>query len=394
MIGLTQLQSEVIEAGLCTGCGTCAAVCPTKAIAMNYEAEEPDIIGQCAPRCQLCYDTCPGKDVNLPGLSQVAFGREPKAEEDLLGVAQGFLKGHALDAQVRDAGAGGGAVSALLIYALEKDIIDAAVVSGMSPEKPWRVVPKIATCREEVMANASSHYAVVPTNSILSEAMAAGWKRLGVVGLPCHVHGLRKIQAIGRPKQLSNTVKFVIGLFCAVNSSYRGTEHVIEELCGIPLGEVAKVEYRGGEYPGNFTVTSKDGRVAGISSAERRLVTNWFCRDRCVMCYDYSSELADISVGDYFHPGMKRGVAGWSVIVVRSDTGKKLVEEAQAAHYLHVESVERDYLLGIGFERKRHGAVYQLMERQKHGWPTPNYHTPLEYPRPMSRIFHLRHPHL
>lgn len=393
MSGFNRLQEEVVKAGLCTDCGTCAAVCVKQAVKMNYETEEPEMAGECAPRCQICLDTCPGKDINLPQLNRVAFGREPGAAEGLLGVSQAFLKGYAADSQVRDGGAGGGVISALLIYALERGVIDGAVVTGMG-QPPWRVVPRTATSRQEVTASAGSHYSVVPTNSVISKAMGDGLKRLGAVGLPCHVHGLRKIQAAGRPKQIGNAIKFVIGLFCAVNSTYRGTEHVIEELCGVPLEQVAKVEYRGGAYPGNFQVTTRDGRLVAITSPQRRIITSWFSRDRCLMCYDYSNELADISVGDYFHADMKRGVAGWSVIVVRSDTGRRLLEEAQAAHYLYVEPVERDYLLGIGFERKRHGAVYQLLERQKHGWPTPDYHIPLDYPRPLRRIFYTAHPHL
>lgn len=386
MSGFARLQEEVIGTGLCTDCGTCATVCPTKAITMNYENEEPQLKGRCAPQCQLCYDVCPGKDINLPELNRVAFGREPNTKEKLLGVSQGFLKSYALDPQVRDAGAGGGVVSALLIYALEKGIIDAAVVTGMSTQQPWRVEPKIATSREEVIANAQSRYAVVPTNSIIKEAMASDRRRLGAVGLPCHVHGLRKIQALGRPKQVNNAVKFIIGLFCGSNSHYRGTEHMIEELCGVPLEQVAKLEFRGGKYPGNFRVTTKDGKMAVLTSATGMMGFMGFYRDRCQMCYDYPSEVADISVGDYFHPDMRSGVQGWSVIIIRSDIGKRIVDEAQAANYIHAEPVQINYLLGAGWELKRHGAVYRLLERRRHNWPTPSYHVPLEYPRPMYRV--------
>lgn len=393
MTGFASLQTEVIGAGLCTDCGTCAAVCPKKAITMNYEMEEPELAGKCAAKCQLCYETCAGKDINMPELNRVVFGREPK-EGELLGISQGFFRAYAVDDVVRDAGAGGGVVSALLIYSLEKHLVDGVVVTGMSAETPWRVVPKLATTREEVIANAGSCYAMCPTDSILAQAMASGWDRIGAVGLPCHIHGLRKIQAIGRPKRLSSAIKFALGIFCAVNSTYRGTEHVVEELCRVPLEQVAKVQYRGGEYPGIFRVTTKDGQVVAITSPQRRLISTWFSRDRCIMCCDYSNELADISVGDYFHPDMRRGVQGWSVLIVRSDRGKKLLEEARAAHYLHFEPVERDYLLAIGFERKHHAAVYQLLERQRHGWPTPNYHKPLAYPRPMPRVFDLAHPHV
>ena len=108
MPGFSALHEEVIGAGLCTDCGTCATVCPSHAITMNYDTEEPELIGKCAPKCHLCYDTCPGKDINLPELNWLVFGRQPTPEETHLGVSQAFLKAYATDSQVRDAGAAGG----------------------------------------------------------------------------------------------------------------------------------------------------------------------------------------------------------------------------------------------------------------------------------------------
>jgi len=370
MDGFGALCSEVIEAGLCTDCGTCVAVCPAGAITMNYQTEQPELVGRCSRRCQLCYDTCPGKEVDLPELNRVAFGREPRAEEGLSGVAQGFFKGYAVDTRVRDGGTSGGVVSALLIYALEDNIVDGVVVTGMSARQPWRVEPKVATSREEVLANARSHYAVAPTNSILSEAMAAGLGRLGMVGLPCHLRGLRKVQALGRPRRLNNAVKFGIGLLCGLNFSYRGTEHIIQELCGVPLAQVAKMEYRPIEYPNNYRVTDKDGRIFVVTPEQRMKVSGRFHFDRCLMCDEYSNEVSDVSVGHYMPSGVKTD-AGWSVIIVRSDRGRKLLEAAQAAHYLHVEPPDKEYLLGIGVERKRHRVVNEFLERQKNGRPTP-----------------------
>jgi len=34
-----------------------------------------------------------------------------------------------------------------------------------------------------------------------------------------------------------------------------------------------------------------------------------------------------------------------------------------------------EYLINsLGFENKKHGNVFRLMQRQRYGWPTPNYH--------------------
>jgi coenzyme F420 hydrogenase subunit beta len=35
---------------------------------------------------------------------------------------------------------------------------------------------------------------------------------------------------------------------------------------------------------------------------------------------------------------------------------------------------ERSFYGNVGFEMKKHGAVYQRRARKRYGWPVPNYH--------------------
>jgi coenzyme F420 hydrogenase subunit beta len=361
---------------------------------MDYEFEEPKLQKECPPRCNLCYEICPGKDIPIPDLERLAFGRQRDTGEEFIGVSQDLIKGYATDIGSRNAGSSGGVASALLIYALENDIIDAAIVSGMSKEKPWRFEPKIAINREQVLAAARSKYILIPTNAILGEALEKGFKRLGVVGLPCHMHAIRKMQMHGMPKKTVNSIKFCIGLMCAINYDYRGTEHLIEEVCGVPLDQVAGLEYRAGAYPGLFTVITRDGKEVAITDNERRFHTIGFQHNRCMMCYDYTAVVADITVGDDFDPAMKRGVAGWTAMIVRSDVGKNLVNDAQAAKYIHTEPIKKENFFQGGFEWKKHGGAYHITERKRHGWPTPDYHMPINYPVPLHREMFLNHPHL
>jgi len=351
---------------------------------MDYETEEPRLDGYCGDRCQLCYEVCPGKNIDLPALCQAAFGRRQRAEEQKLGVNRRVLKGHAAQPEIRAAGTGGGVVSALLVYALNEKLIDAAVVTGMKTDQPWRVTPLVATDCHTILANARSKYATSPTNAALPEA-AEGGRRVGLVGLPCQIHGWRKIQSLDRPRKLKTAVQFGIGLFCGVGSPHIGTEHMIVEGCDVPLDQVAKLEFRGGPYPGRFQVTLKDGRVVAPSPMTLMVYGTTFFRDRCLMCLDYSNELADVAVGDFYHPEMKPGALGWSVIIVRSEKGEALVEKARRAGYLHTEPVEEGYLMGTGYEMKKHGAVWRLIQRRAHGWPVPDYHQSLTVPLPSTR---------
>lgn len=406
----SKLENDVIKVGLCTDCGNCVAVCPDKCLVMNYEEELPQLVHKCATDCELCYESCPGKDIPMPELERVVFGRERNADEttksgeEWLGISQGFINCYAADPVVRANGAGGGFISALLIYALENDLIDGAVVVGMNKEQPWRIEPKIVTNREGVLATASTKDSLVPVNAILGEAVERGFKRLGFVGLPCHVHAIRKMQLYGRPTKILETIKFVIGLVCGTNFSYQITEHVIEDVLKVPLTQVAKVEFRAGEYPGIFMVTTKDGKIvgrrtsharglddeqgSGVSPRSRRGID---C-DRCIMCYDYANDLADVSVGDYWGLEMTRGVPGLSAAILRTDMGQKLVSNAEKARYVCTAPTGSDNFYMGSFEQKKHAFVIHTLKRREHGWQTPDFHMPLVYPKPMPRKLSLTHP--
>jgi coenzyme F420 hydrogenase subunit beta len=398
MSGFEKLQDEVIRTGLCLDCGTCVGVCPNKTIVMDFEEEEPRLVKQCPTRCDICYPVCPGKDIPIPDMEKMIFGRERTPEEDWIGIVQSCVLANATDPLVRLGGASGGLVSALLIYALENKVIDAALVAGNREDKPWRVIPRIVTNRREVMETSQSKLSVVPNISPLNEALERGYKKLAVVGMPPHVHGVRKIQLAGRPKKAVEAIKFVIGLFHGTDNHYPAAEHIVEELARTPLSEVSTVRIRHGHYPGLYTVFTKDGqRIVLQSDAGRRAHSFCFRTNRDTVAIDYSSELADISAGDYFAPHMVEGVPGLTLAGIRTDIGMKLMQDAEAAGYIETQPGIKDPFGWGGFETKKHGGLYHLMERKRHGWPVPDYHMRIDYPMPKPRNLGIKakeiHPH-
>ncbi|WP_455240477.1 4Fe-4S dicluster domain-containing protein [Methanothermobacter tenebrarum] len=67
--------SEVKD--LCTGCGTCAALCPQNIIKMDISQKkgiyEPIIDGECN-ECMTCIKVCPGIGVDFKELNKIIFG--------------------------------------------------------------------------------------------------------------------------------------------------------------------------------------------------------------------------------------------------------------------------------------------------------------------------------
>ena len=101
----------VVKRGLCTGCGTCAGICPHDALTMVIDHKKgcylPQIDKDKCTRCGLCVDVCPGHSVDFDGLSSTLMGDIP--EDIALGKYLGCYVGHALDKDMRYDGASGGA---------------------------------------------------------------------------------------------------------------------------------------------------------------------------------------------------------------------------------------------------------------------------------------------
>jgi len=393
-MGFTQLENLVIRRGLCTGCGSCVGVCPNGALEMTRVYGEPmPVCRDKCSECGICFRICPGSDVPLLKLERYFFGRNRKFTLADLGVYRGSYVGYAGEEIIRIKGASGGVVTALLVHALEKGIIDCAIVAGFNKEKPWLTEAKLAKSKKEIIDAAQSKYAVVPVNMLFREAVKAGCQRVGIVGLPCHIHAVRKMQYYDIPRDIAGKIKLTIGLFCASQFYFEGTRHILVEWCGVDdMEEIANLEYRGGEWPGHFVVKLHSGETITIDRHRyvyHMLMPN-YKRDRCEMCIDWSSELADIAVGDYWAtPTIGDSFSGTSALLVRSLVGEELIKSAVEEKVLYLEVLEPEKLCSIvGFEMKKHGAAFRLAQRQQFGWPTPNYHMKVDY-TPFFREFHL-----
>ena len=59
---------DVINQGLCMGCGTCAAACPVRAITIEYG--RPNIYRDMCIKCGACYSQCPRSELSFDVVNQ------------------------------------------------------------------------------------------------------------------------------------------------------------------------------------------------------------------------------------------------------------------------------------------------------------------------------------
>ena len=388
------LQDLIIDRGLCTGCGTCVGVCPLQSIKMDYVYNElePKLIGECNS-CGICYNVCPGADVNIPELEYSLFGKNRSNDKIDLGVFRKSLKGFANDIGIRKAGASGGIISALLIHGLKKGILDCALVAGFKGSEPWRTEAKIARNVSEILNASRSKQAMVPVNSLLTQAIQMGFSKIAVVGLPCHIHGIRKMQHLKLPASLVKKIKLTLGLFCAGEFYFEGTKHIIQEIGKVEdFKRIRKIDYRGGDWPTYFTITLDDGREIFLDRhfCSLHMLIGVFKRDRCEVCIDWSNELADLAGGDYWDVSEAVGShLGTSMCLVRSEQGEKIIKSAMDAKILTMDTLDHFKIISnFGFELKKHGAMFRLIQRRRFGIPSPNFHYENSYD-PIIREFQI-----
>lgn len=333
--------STVVQDNLCMGCGTCLSVCPTSAIELVRDGRRGCFVAavnrQRCTSCGICFAVCPGHAVDLPRLSAECL--PDTAADERIGSYVNCYLGHAVDRELRHQGSSGGMVTATLLHALENEMIDGALVVRMPADGRLTPRPYIARSAADIRDSARSLYCPVPANIALKQILKTPG-RFAVVGIPCHLHGIRKAQLVN--KKLRRRIVLHLGLFCGWGTPFSGTDFVIQRL-GLQRADVQSVAYRGRGWPGGFRITLKNGKTVFQSMQEgwdRDLSA--FKVNRCMFCHDTTAELADISYGDAWLPEIAASdTIGANLMVVRSRQGEDMLTRMHNAGHIKLKSVSK-----------------------------------------------------
>lgn len=361
---------------LCTGCGACSAICPSGAISMTLTKEgfRPMVDRTKCINCGKCFETCTGRGIFVDKISK-KFWPENKKNK-LVGKYSEIYLGYSNDESVRYNAASGGITTIILIYLLEKKIIDGAIVTKFN-EKEMEPRTFIARSRKEIISAQTSLYCPTCPVATIKETKRHTGEKFAFVGLPCHIHALKTLAE--REHWIHERIKLSIGLFCSRGATLDATKVILKKFAKGTDG-IRSLKYRGNGWPGTFSVEYADRKIFKVPLYEywpRVFAPFFYVPYRCLSCHDMSAELADISVGDAWLKRIKeKDKKGTSIIVARSSFGVSILKTMKKENFITLSKIKVSKVIDSqkgALLRKKVGVGSRLKLLHILGKPIPQY---------------------
>lgn len=283
---------EAAPRGLCTDCGVSRMADPRA----------------CGRACQFIRPDYAAMETQVHGRA-----RDPTANPDELhfGPHRRMLR-----ARLSPAKAGAqwsGIATRLAERLLETGAVTAVLTMAPDPADRWKPVPVLVTKPEAMAACRGMRMGYAPLLALLEPAIAAGHRRLAVIGIPCQVFALRALEA-----ELGLERLYVIGTPCSDNTT---TERFHEFLALLePEPEaITYLEFRADYHVElRYADPARKHRLIPFLALPISQLPRDFFPLTCRTCVDYTNVLADITVG-------YMGGEGEQWLVVRNARGEELV---------------------------------------------------------------------
>lgn len=332
---MTLTVDQIIEGGLCIGCGLCQSIAGPErvTVAMTAEGRERPVVHVPldSSTLQRINDACPG--TRIVGADPDSLS--PDASVDLIwGPAARIVIGHASDPEVRYRGATGGVLTALGQHVLDNDAVDFVLHVAASTERPMRSIRQISFDRAQVLEAAGSRYGPVAPLVDFCELLELG-RPFALIGKPCDVTAVRNLARID--PRVEKYLRYTLSLVCGGASELGKSQEVLDAF-GIQEDQVTLFRYRGMGNPGPTRIETKDDRAIEIGYNDMWADEGtWRIQSRCKICPDAIGEAADIVASDVWPGGGPQGEDdGFNGIIVRTRRGVELFDSAVASGALTI----------------------------------------------------------
>lgn len=323
---------RVLRGNLCSGCGLCAGLTCSPMVVEAPGFSRPRITAEVPVELErVIAGSCPG--------AIVAPWHPASHRHEYWGPYLGLHSGHASDERLRYRASSGGALSALLVHALNEKLVDAVVEVGPDPARPTGNLVTISTTAEDIFESAGSRYAPSsPLSGVLG--LLERTDRLAFVGKPCDVSAIR---LLGRhDRRVAERFPLILSFFCAGIPSLERSDALVRKM-GLDPGRLATFRYRGEGWPGEAAALDVGGDERRMSYAESwGGVLSKEIQFRCKICPDAVGGAADIVCADAWHCDeggypVFNDLPGRSLIIPRTPKGVALLSNAVRSGAVEVD---------------------------------------------------------
>ncbi len=317
--------AEVIQSGLCIGCGLCEAVTqgrvqmkmtsygslrPTPADTFTTE-EESRLLSVC------------------PGVAVEPRFNSGIVNDPIWGAFSAMRYAWAGNPELRFRAATGGVLSALGVHLLKADQVRFVLHVGVDPEQPMRSRWVLSETPQAVITNAGSRYGPVAPLAGFKIALDRA-EPFAIIAKPCDLSAVHRFAQIDPRVDKLCIVR--LAMVCGGQARLEKSADVLSEV-GLSEDEITLFRHRGYGNPGRTRIETHDGRAFEKTYLELwEDEAGWKLETRCKLCPDALGEAADIAAADVWPGGSPVGEdAGFNGIIVRSAMGERLVTSAVAA---------------------------------------------------------------
>ena len=248
--------AKTVRNGLCLGCGACHDICPKGCISIKHGRTNSPVVNEndCI-ECEKCLKACAGLGIKIQEKSNQLFATGEEKDNIYLGRYLNCYKGYSTEYDIRFHSASGGCLSQFLIWLLEKGEIDGAVVTKFRDDAPMTPKTFIARTKEEILSGKSSKYCVVSMEGILTEIKKTPGRYV-VVGLPCHIHAIRKCMDVD--KTIRERIVGCFAIYCSSNKTMDSQRYLLYRY-GVEKEKLKSFAYRDNGCLGSMYFRSGDG---------------------------------------------------------------------------------------------------------------------------------------
>ena len=330
---------EIVEGGLCIGCGLCVALAGPRRIrlVLTPEGRERPLVTAPldGPTLEAINLVCPGTRVEG---AQPGTLSEQTRVDPIWGPAVRLAIGYASDPTVRYRASTGGVLTALGQFLLSRGTVKFILHVSASRTEPMRTHRQVSFDSAAVLEGAGSRYGpaapLVDFTSILDRG-----EPFALIAKPCDIAAVRSLAKLDSrvERYMTHALTFV----CGGASDLTKSERILDEF-GIGEQELALFRYRGNGNPGPTRIETRDGRAYELTYQQVwEDEAQWMIQPRCKICPDAIGESADLAASDVWPGGGPTGDdAGFNGIIVRTRRGLELYQAALDAGVITVEPRE------------------------------------------------------